>query len=67
LTATSQAITADSYFRLGDIGFEDKDDNMFVMDRMKELIKHKGFQIAPAELYGIIASNPKVKVSSMLW
>lgn len=60
-TATSEAITDEGYFRTGDVGFEDRDGNMFITDRIKELIKYKGFQIAPAELDGIIASHPKVK------
>lgn len=59
--ATSKAITHDGYFRTGDIGFEDKGGNMFITDRMKELIKYKGSQVAPAELEGILASHPKVK------
>ena len=37
--ATSKAITKDGYFKTGDVGFEDKNGNMFITDRIKELIK----------------------------
>lgn len=36
------------------------------MDRLKELIKYKGFQVAPAELEGILNANPKVQVSAVI-
>ena len=58
---TSKAITPDGYFKTGDIGFQDMEGNMFITDRIKELIKYKGSQVAPAELEGILASHPKVK------
>ena len=59
--ATSEAITKDGYFKTGDVGFEDKNGNMFITDRIKELIKYKGSRIVLAELEGILASHPKVK------
>ena len=58
--ATGSAITADGYFKTGDVGYEDKGGNLFVTDRLKELIKFKGFQVAPAELEGLLANHPKV-------
>jgi acyl-CoA synthetase (AMP-forming)/AMP-acid ligase II len=39
---------------------------MFITDRLKELIKYKGSQVAPAELEGVIASHPKVKDVSII-
>jgi acyl-coenzyme A synthetase/AMP-(fatty) acid ligase len=59
--ATSDAVTSDGYFQTGDIGLEDINGNLFITDRIKELIKYKGSQVAPAELEGILASHPKVK------
>ncbi|KFY04165.1 hypothetical protein V491_09446 [Pseudogymnoascus sp. VKM F-3775] len=64
--ATSEAITEDGYFRTGDIGFEDKNGNMFITDRMKELIKYKGSQVAPAELEGVLTCHPKVKDAAIV-
>ena len=57
---TRNAITDDGYFKTGDVGFQDKDGNFYITDRVKELIKYKGFQVPPAELEGLLLSNPKV-------
>lgn len=58
--ATADALTADGYFRTGDIGHEDAAGNLFITDRLKELIKYKGFQVAPAELEGLLLRHPAV-------
>ena len=49
-TATSEALTPDGYYKTGDVGYQDQEGNFYVTDRLKELIKYKGFQVAPAEL-----------------
>jgi 4-coumarate--CoA ligase len=54
--STKASMTPDGFFKTGDIGYEDKDGNMWITDRVKELIKYKGFQVAPAELEGLLAS-----------
>jgi 4-coumarate--CoA ligase len=46
--ATKDAITEDGYFKTGDVGFQDKEHNFYITDRVKVLIKYKGFQVAPA-------------------
>lgn len=48
--ATAETITEDGWLRTGDIARIDADGYMFIVDRLKELIKYKGFQVAPAEL-----------------
>ena len=48
--ATAETITEDGWLRTGDIALIDPDGYMFIVDRLKELIKYKGFQVAPAEL-----------------
>jgi 4-coumarate--CoA ligase len=58
--ATSSSLTPDGFFKTGDIGYEDKDGNMYITDRVKELIKFKGFQVAPAELEGLLMGHDKV-------
>jgi acyl-coenzyme A synthetase/AMP-(fatty) acid ligase len=61
--ATADSITeADGlrYFKTGDVGYQDKDHNFFITDRVKELIKYKGFQVAPAELEGKLMDHPLV-------
>lgn len=44
----------------GDIVYVDEQGNWFVVDRLKELIKMKGFQVAPAELEALMQTHPKV-------
>ncbi|KAH8147373.1 uncharacterized protein LAJ45_08529 [Morchella importuna] len=58
--ATANAITPDGYFKTGDIGHQDEDGNFWITDRIKELIKYKGFQVAPAELEGLLLGHEKV-------
>lgn len=59
-TATANAITSDGFFKTGDVGYQDKDGNFYITDRLKELIKYKGFQVAPAELEGLLLGHEKV-------
>ncbi|KAK5079103.1 hypothetical protein LTS08_003745 [Lithohypha guttulata] len=61
--ATKDAIVeADGlrYFKTGDVGFQDENHNFYITDRVKELIKYKGFQVAPAELEGKLMDHPLV-------
>lgn len=58
--ATKNALTEDGYFKTGDVGHQDKDGNFYITDRVKELIKYKGFQVPPAELEGLLISHPTV-------
>jgi 4-coumarate--CoA ligase len=57
---TKIALTEDGYFKTGDVGYQDKDGNFYITDRVKELIKYKGFQVPPAELEGILISHPDI-------
>ncbi len=57
---TKNALTEDGYFKTGDVGYQDKDGNFYITDRVKELIKYKGFQVPPAELEGLLLSHPKI-------
>lgn len=58
--ATDQALTAEGWFRTGDIGHQDAKGNLFITGRAKDLIKYKGFQIAPDELEQILLSHEAV-------
>ncbi len=57
---TKDTIVEDGWLRTGDIAVRDADDYYEIVDRLKELIKFKGFQVAPAELEGLIIDHPKV-------
>lgn len=58
--ATQEMITDDGWLRTGDIGYFDGDNELFVVDRLKELIKYKGFQVAPAELEGLLLNHNQI-------
>jgi 4-coumarate--CoA ligase len=57
---TKNALTPDGYFKTGDVGHQDDKGNFWITDRVKELIKYKGFQVPPAELEGILLSHPYI-------
>ena len=48
------------------MGYQDRDGYFFITDRVKELIKYKGFQVAPAELEGLLATHPKVADAAVI-
>ncbi|MEW6732941.1 MAG: AMP-binding protein [Acidobacteriota bacterium] len=58
--ATAQAIDAEGWFYTGDIGYVDDDGCFYIVDRVKELIKYKGMQVAPAELEGVLLAHPAI-------
>ncbi|KAL8641538.1 MAG: hypothetical protein Q9228_001658 [Teloschistes exilis] len=66
IEGTRNALTFDGYFKTGDVGYVDKVGNFYITDRVKELIKYKGFQVPPAELEGILTSHPKVEDVAVL-
>lgn len=59
--ATKNALTEDGFFRTGDIGYMDAEGNLFVIDRIKDIIKYANFQISPSDLEGIIQKIDGVK------
>ncbi|MBQ0883534.1 4-coumarate--CoA ligase family protein [Streptomyces sp. RM72] len=58
--ATAALIDADGWLHTGDVGHADSDGWLYVVDRVKELIKYKGFQVAPAELEALLLTHPGV-------
>jgi acyl-CoA synthetase (AMP-forming)/AMP-acid ligase II len=58
--ATAQMIDAEGWLHTGDLGCADADGWIFITDRLKELIKYKGYQVAPAELEAILLTHPAV-------
>ncbi|CAM5569724.1 4-coumarate--CoA ligase family protein OS=Streptomyces tendae OX=1932 GN=GUR47_26895 PE=4 SV=1 [Streptomyces tendae] len=58
--ATAAMIDTDGWLHTGDVGHVDTDGWLFVVDRVKELIKYKGFQVAPAELEALLLTHPGV-------
>jgi acyl-CoA synthetase (AMP-forming)/AMP-acid ligase II len=58
--ATAAMIDDDGWLHSGDIAIVDEDGWFQIVDRVKELIKYKGFQVAPAELEAILITHPGV-------
>ncbi|WP_199268081.1 class I adenylate-forming enzyme family protein [Mycolicibacterium smegmatis] len=50
----------DGWYRTGDIGFLDDDGYLHVTDRAKEMVKVRGFQVAPAEVEAVLHGHPAV-------
>jgi len=55
--ATAHTLDKDGWLHTGDIAFIDEDEEMFIVDRVKEIIKVKGFQVPPAELEALLISH----------
>jgi acyl-CoA synthetase (AMP-forming)/AMP-acid ligase II len=64
--ATAETITEDGWLRTGDIARVDADGYMFIVDRLKELIKYKGFQVAPAELEAILVAMDGISDAAVI-
>jgi acyl-CoA synthetase (AMP-forming)/AMP-acid ligase II len=64
--ATRNAIDDDGFFHTGDIGHVDDRDMFFIVDRLKELIKYKGYQVPPAELEAILLTHPSVADAAVI-
>jgi acyl-CoA synthetase (AMP-forming)/AMP-acid ligase II len=58
--ATARTVDREGWLHTGDIGIMDEDGYLTVVDRLKELIKVKGFQVAPAELESLLLKHPKI-------
>ena len=57
-TRPPRRIDADGWLRTGDIVTVDEDGTFQIVDRLKELIKYKGYQVPPAELEARAADQP---------
>ncbi|WP_137702909.1 AMP-binding protein [Marimonas lutisalis] len=64
--ATAETITEDGWLRTGDIAHIDEDGYLFITDRLKELIKYKGFQVAPAELEAELVTHPGIADAAVI-
>ncbi|CAG8783940.1 2622_t:CDS:2, partial [Acaulospora morrowiae] len=64
--ATDASFDKDGFFHTGDVVTIDNQGNLFIVDRVKELIKYKGFQVPPAELEEILVSHPAVADAAVI-
>ncbi|KAG6422516.1 hypothetical protein SASPL_119090 [Salvia splendens] len=64
--ATARTIDVNGWLHTGDIGYVDDDDDVFIVDRVKELIKFKGFQVPPAELEALLISHTQISDAAVV-
>jgi acyl-CoA synthetase (AMP-forming)/AMP-acid ligase II len=65
-TATDETITPEGWLRTGDIVSYDDDGVFRIVDRLKELIKYKGYQVPPAELEGVLLTNAAIADAAVI-
>jgi len=58
--ATAETLTPDGWLRTGDLVTVDEEGYVTILDRLKEMIKYRGYQVAPAELEGLLMEHPSV-------
>jgi acyl-CoA synthetase (AMP-forming)/AMP-acid ligase II len=64
--ATAHTVDADGWLHTGDIGVVDADGYLTIVDRLKELIKVKGYQVAPAELESLLLKHPQIADAAVI-
>ncbi|KAL8524299.1 hypothetical protein ACS0TY_014031 [Phlomoides rotata] len=64
--ATSSTLDPQGWLRTGDLCFIDEDGFIFVVDRLKELIKYKGYQVPPAELEALLLTHPEIDDAAVI-
>ncbi len=64
--ATAETLVEEGWLRTGDIARIDENGFTFIVDRLKELIKYKGYQVPPAELEAVLVSHPKVRDAGVI-
>ncbi len=64
--ATAETIDVEGWLHTGDIGYADEDGHFFIVDRAKELIKYKGFQVPPAELEAVLLTHPSIADAAVI-
>ncbi len=64
--ATAATIDEDGFLHTGDVAYIDDEDHAYIVDRVKELIKYKGYQVPPAELEALLLTNPHIKDAAVV-
>ncbi|XP_065091317.1 probable 4-coumarate--CoA ligase 1 [Ochlerotatus camptorhynchus] len=64
--ATDEILTDDGWVCSGDVGYFDEDGYLFLVDRKKEIIKYKGYQISPSEIEATIEELPEVSLACVV-
>ncbi|MFJ9607349.1 AMP-binding protein [Kitasatospora sp. NPDC101176] len=63
---TAAVIDAEGWLHTGDVGYVDERGYLYIVDRVKELIKYKGYQVAPAELEAVLLGHPQIADAAVI-
>ncbi len=64
--ATAATIDSDGWLHSGDVGRVDEDGRVHITDRLKELIKYKGYQVAPAEIEAVLTGHAQISAAAVI-
>lgn len=64
--ATRRTMDEEGWLHTGDIGYVDDGDEVYIVERLKELIKYKGFHVAPAELEALLIAHPSISEAAVV-
>ena len=64
--ASAEALDTDRWLHTGDIAYVDADGYYHIVDRVKELIKYKGHQVAPADLEAVLLAHPSIADAAVI-
>ncbi|XP_020107278.1 4-coumarate--CoA ligase-like 7 [Ananas comosus] len=64
--STSEILNSEGWFKTGDLCYIDDDGFLFILDRLKELIKYKGYQVPPAELEHLLQTHPEITEAAVI-
>ncbi|XP_061366121.1 4-coumarate--CoA ligase-like 9 [Gastrolobium bilobum] len=64
--ATVETLDSEGWLKTGDLCYFDSDGFLFIVDRLKELIKYKAYQVPPAELEHILHTNPEIADAAVI-
>lgn len=64
--STEETIDSEGWLHTGDVGYYDDDRQFFIVDRIKELIKWKGYQVPPAEIEGLLLTHRKIRDAAVI-